>query len=213
MAKFLRNFAMKKIIIFDFDGVIADSLGIYSKLFIDTCKKHGFNQISSKEQFISLFEKNLYESMIEIGIPENEIPKILEDKKLVALKNQDKIKLFDDMKDVIKELSKNNKIFIITSNITKVVEDFLKAKGINFYEEVLGADKGLSKVKKIMDIKSKYKADEYFYIGDTKGDMIEGKKAGVKTIAITWGWHSLEKLNEGLPDFVVHEPKELLSLF
>ena len=51
-----------------------------------------------------------------------------------------------------------------------------------------------------------------FYVGDTKGDMIEGKQAGAVTVAVTWGWHSTEKLTEGSPDYMVHTPTELKNL-
>ena len=66
-----RNFP--RILIFDYDGVIADSLEIYSKLFVEVCKKYGFKGVNSKEEFISLFDKNLYESMMEMGVKEEDI--------------------------------------------------------------------------------------------------------------------------------------------
>ena len=51
-----------------------------------------------------------------------------------------------------------------------------------------------------------------FYVGDTKGDMIEGRQAGAVTLAVTWGWHSAEKLTEGTPDNMVLTPVELEKL-
>ena len=113
---------------------------------------------------------------------------------------------------MLENLSKNNIVIIITSNLTNVVKESLKLKNINYFEEVIGADKETSKVKKIESIKLRYKDNDYFYIGDTKGDIIEGRKAGVKTIAVTWGWHSEEKLKEENPDFIVHTPEELVNL-
>ena len=203
-----RNFP--RILIFDYDGVIADSLEIYSKLFVEVCKKYGFKGVNSKEEFISLFDKNLYESMMEMGVKEEDIKRILEDKRFLISKNALKPRIFDGIKKVMERLSISNNIFIITSNISPVVKEFLDENGMDFYEEVLGADRGLSKVTKINLIKSNYVSNEIFYIGDTKGDILEGKSAGVKTIAITWGWHSLEKLKECNPDFIVNNPVELL---
>ena len=89
----------------------------------------------------------------------------------------------------------------------------MRLKNIDYFEEVVGADKETSKVKKIEAIKSKFKGNKYFYIGDTKGDIIEGRKASVKTIAVTWGWHSEDKLKKENPDFIVHSPIELVKLF
>jgi phosphoglycolate phosphatase-like HAD superfamily hydrolase len=43
-------------------------------------------------------------------------------------------------------------------------------------------------------------------------DKIEGKKAGAVTVAVTWGWHSKEKLADASPDHMVHTPAELVTL-
>ena len=203
---------MGNVLIFDFDGVIVDSLEICMRKSIETFKKHNFNKIDSKEKFLSLFEKNFYESFADSGIDKAKIPKVVEDLRISLSKEKNKLQLFYGIEDALKKLSKDNTIFIITANMTEIVEDFLKSKNINF-EEVIGADKETSKVKRIVHIKSKYKGNNYFYIGDTKGDIIEGRKAGIKTIAVTWGWHSEDKLKEENPDFIVHSPQELINLF
>ncbi len=201
----------KNILIFDFDGVIADSLDIFMKKVITACKKYGSNQINTKEDFLNLFENNLYESLVKQGIHEDKIPNMIEELK-IGTKEQNKIKLFDGIKEALLQLSKNHRIFIITSNVTPVVEEFLKSKGIICFEEVIGADKDTSKVNKINSIKSKFKGANYFYIGDTLGDVIEGRKAGIKTIAVTWGWHDENRLKIGKPDYIVSNPKELINL-
>ncbi len=192
--------------------MIADSLEIFMKKVITACKKHGSSQITTKEDFLNLFDDNLYASLIERGISKETIPKLIEDFQ-IGLEEQRKIKLFNGIKEMLIKLAKNNKVIIITSNVTKVVEESLKLKNIDCFEEVIGADKETSKVKKIEAVKFKYKNNEYFYIGDTKGDIIEGRKAGIKTIAVTWGWHGEKKLKEEKPDFIVHSPQELLELF
>src|SRR3989338_7371387 len=104
----------KKILLFDYDGVIADTLEIYAELFVDACNAHGYPQINSKEEFLKLFENNLYDSMMSIGINEGEIKKILGYLKVVSMKHQGRIVLFHCMKEVLSVLSQKNKIIIIT---------------------------------------------------------------------------------------------------
>lgn len=204
---------MKNVLIFDYDGVIVDSLDIFMKDFISACDKNGFNQVKTKEIFLNLFDGNMYESMVKLGIAKDKIPSILEDLKLSLLSDQDRLSLFDGINNMLKELSKENKVIIITSNVTKVVEEFLKSRGVNYFEEIIGAEKETSKVKKIEAIKSQHSDRQYFYIGDTKGDIVEGRKAGVKTIAVTWGWHSEERLKQENPDYIIRSPVELEKLF
>lgn len=204
---------MKNVLIFDYDGVIVDSLDIFMKDFISACDKNGFNQVKTKEIFLNLFDGNMYESMVKLGIAKDKIPSILEDLKLSLLSDQDRLSLFDGINNMLKEFSKENKVIIITSNVTKVVEEFLKSRGVNYFEEIIGAEKETSKVKKIEAIKSQHSDRQYFYIGVTKGDIVEGRKAGVKTIAVTWGWHSEERLKQENPDYIIRSPVELEKLF
>ena len=155
----------------------------------------------------------MYESMLKMGITREKIFKIVKILRENLIKNQSKIKIFYGLNKVVKKLSYRNSIAIITSNETVVVEHFLKAKKINCFQIIIGSDKGLSKVEKIRMIQSKYPNSIYYYIGDTKGDIVEGKRAGIKTVAVTWGWHDKEKLVKEKPEYIVHSPKELLHLF
>jgi len=129
---------------------------------------------------------------------------------------QHKIKSFRGMIEVIKKLSQENMIIIVSSNISEVIKNFLKENKLESHvKDIIGIEKESSKVEKIKQSKRKYGIDNehIFYIGDTKGDIIEGKKARVKTIAVTWGYHNRDKLREENPDFIVNSPKELLKLF
>ncbi len=36
--------------------------------------------------------------------------------------------------------------------------------------------------------------------------------AGIKTVAVTWGWHNRERLAAAHPDFIVDKPLELLNI-
>jgi phosphoglycolate phosphatase len=51
-----------------------------------------------------------------------------------------------------------------------------------------------------------------FYIGDTTGDIVEAWAAGVRTVTVTWGWHSRERLVAARPDFLVDTPEGLLRV-
>ncbi len=89
----------------------------------------------------------------------------------------------------------------------------LKNRGITCIQEVLGADIEKSKVIKIKKQKEKYPNSEIYYIGDTVGDIKEGKKAGIKTIAVSWGFHTKKQLEQEKPNFLIDKPKDLSQLF
>lgn len=203
---------MEKIIIFDYDGVIVDSLDVYEKAVILAFNKNGFNQINSRESFLALFDGNFFESAVKIGIPAEKMPAIIKELEPNLLSLRKDLKLFDGMREVLSELAKKHKIYIATSNLTNVVKAYLESQNIAGFEDIIGADKEKSKVKKIENIKEKHPDSEIFYVGDTKGDMIEGNLAGAKTIAVAWGWHDISRLKEGKPDYMVEKPSDLLLI-
>src|SRR4030042_5380913 len=203
---------MEKVIIFDYDGVIVDSLDSYEEAVIATFQKNGCNQINSRESFLELFDNNFFESAIKVGIPREKIPAILKELEMNLQPLQTKLKLFDGIREVLAQLEKKCKIYIMTSNLTDIVKTHLKLQNITAFEDIIGADKEVSKIKKLEKIKLKYPNSEFFYVGDTKGDMIEGELAGAKTIAVTWGWHDAGRLKEGNPDYMVSKPSEILKI-
>jgi phosphoglycolate phosphatase len=71
-----------------------------------------------------------------------------------------------------------------------------------------------SKKEKILYAAKKYNValQDIYYIGDTTGDIKEGKQAGVKTVGVTWGWHSKEKMAAAKPDYLFDSSQELLQL-
>ena len=50
------------------------------------------------------------------------------------------------------------------------------------------------------------------YIGDTNTDMLTGRRAGMYTVGVTWGFREQKELEESGADRIVHKPEELLLL-
>ncbi len=201
---------MKKVLIFDYDGTIVDSLAVFKRSLIETCREHGFSQIT-EEDFLSIFNGNMYEGLQHRGIPKETVTTILKDLKIKLLASQHNLHFFPGMEDALKQLAQQYPLFIITSNISDVVEHFLQLSNVN-YREVVGGEKEPSKVIKIGHIKEQFPDAELVYVGDTRGDIIEGREAGVKTVAVTWGWHEQKILEQEKPDYVAHSADELTTL-
>ncbi len=48
------------------------------------------------------------------------------------------------------------------------------------------------------------------YIGDDRRDMTAGRAAGMKTMAVTWGYGQPEEINTWGADFIIESPTEIL---
>jgi HAD superfamily hydrolase (TIGR01509 family) len=53
------------------------------------------------------------------------------------------------------------------------------------------------------------KPGECLFVGDSAADMEAGKRAGVKTCAVLWGYGQRDELLKWSPDYVIERPQEL----
>jgi phosphoglycolate phosphatase len=202
-----------KLFLFDFDGVLVDSLEVYEKTVKDNLQKIHQPIVRSREEFLELFEDNFYESLKKKGIDLDEFMKAAEDI-LAQVKIKD-MKPFPDITPVIKELHKKHCLIVVSSNDYASIKEALDHFNYDdYFRDILGSDFMFSKKEKILYAAKKYQTplDDIYYIGDTTGDIKEGKQAGIKTVGVTWGWHSKEKMATAQPDYLFDKPQELLQL-
>ena len=203
---------MGRLLVFDYDGVLVDSYDVFKHYFLQACRDQGIKAISSEADFLSLFDGNLYECMLQRGLTRDQILRVVLTVRDGIMQERDKISLFPGIKEAVHELADDNTLAVVTSNDTEVVQHFLAAWNIDCFTDVIGSDKEPSKQAKLARLHWQHPGVCY-YIGDTVGDIQEGRKAGVTAVAAAWGWHDEQRLRQTAPDHLVHTPAELCSLF
>jgi len=201
------------LILFDFDGVIADSMDAYFGAFAEVCTEMGYRRLNSREAFLKLFEGNPIRQLLWAGFPIFRLRRVLNRFKPRLLEVNKLVRPFEGITEVVSTLARRFPVFVITSNVAEIVSAFLKRHGIMGVAGVIGSETHTSKVKKIRRMLREYPKYQAYYVSDTKGDLLEARRAGAIPIAVAWGWHSLKKLAEGRPALVVSSPEELRSLF
>jgi len=204
---------MQNLFIFDFDGVIADSLILYEELVTKQLERIGSPVITTRKEFLDLFDGNFYESLRAQGVDMTAFNNAV----MGAAPNIDygSILPFPGLLPVMNTLTRDNTLLVISSNISSVIRTFLSRYEFDgIFDDVLGADFMLSKTKKIHHVMERWHAlrDRTYYVGDTAGDIMEGKSAGITTVAATWGWHPRERLEGARPDYIVDSPEDLLAI-
>jgi phosphoglycolate phosphatase len=202
-----------KLFLFDFDGVLVDSLDVYEKTVTDCLQKINQPLTRGREEFLELFEGNFYESLVKRGVDLKVFMKAAEH--ILAGVDYSKMKPFEAMLPVLAALKNNHPLIIISSNDSPTIQEAVRLYQFNgIFKEILGSDFMFSKKEKILYAAKKYSTalNDIYYIGDTTGDIKEGKQAGAKTVGVTWGWHSKEKMAAAKPDYLFDIPQEMLQL-
>lgn len=65
------------LIMFDYDGVIANSLDVHVESFLAAFHENGFTKLNTPQDIIDLYEDNVYQSMAVLGLSEEQIDVIL----------------------------------------------------------------------------------------------------------------------------------------
>jgi phosphoglycolate phosphatase len=204
---------MHTLFLFDFDGVLVDSLDLYVETVTRSLERIGMPILQNKEDYLSLFDGNYYESLAERGVDLAAYGAAI--REILPRIDYDAVKPFDGLIPVLAALQKDHLLAVISSNGYRAIRTMLDRFGFApYFEEILGADFRFSKKEKIVYALEKYgiPAERAFYIGDTVGDILEARAAGVRSVAVTWGWHSRYRLAAARPDFLVDTPEELLDI-
>ena len=197
------------LLMLDFDGVIADSLEIYLETFLDACGEIGARHIQSREAFLALMDGNFAVQLMRQGFPLRKWRALAARYEPRIRETFARVRPFPEMPPIVNDLARRHRVYIVTSNRTDYVREFLDRFGMTGIRGVIGADVHTSKIRKILRVRRMEPGCTPWYIGDTLGDMLEGKRAGARVAAVTWGWHDEHRLGQGRPDRVFRNPEEL----
>lgn len=206
----------KRVIIFDFDGTIADSRMALVDIANRLAPEFGYSPVNEQD-IVRLSNMSSREVLQESLIPTYKIPFLLRKVKKELNKQIATLKPFLGIKEALTDLKNHNYILgIITSNIQENVINFLKNNDLDDYFDFIHSGTSLFGKNKIINkvIKEKQlNPEKIVYVGDETRDIEAAKKSLIKIIAVTWGFNSSHVLAEYQPDFLINTPQELTAIF
>lgn len=214
---------MTKLVIFDLDGTLLDTLGDLANacnhaLAMCGCPPH------SKEayrHFVGRGIMNLFRSALPENMRDEDMAERMKSH-FIPYYNEHKCDLTEPYPGIISLLDALTEAGIsiaVASNKYQEGTEQLVRRFFGKYDfaAVLGQREGMpikpdaGMIHEAMHLAGGVKAEETIYCGDSDVDMETGRNAGVRTIGVTWGFRDREELGAYFPWMTADNPDQILA--
>lgn len=201
-------------IIFDFDGVLADTFPFYLG-YINKYLKNRGQEALNKKQVENLKMMRPMEIFGYLNVSILKIPFFSNSVRKEMSRHIGKISMDKSFKKVLFELKTLDiRMGIISSNSEQNVKKFVEFNEVNFFDFILAGGSVLRKHKLINSGIKKFKLnkDKTLKIGDEIRDINAARKVGIKVAVVNWGYNSEKFLMENDPDYLIKKPRDIFSI-
>ncbi len=205
----------KDSIIFDLDGTLWNSSVGVSESWSEELRKHNYKRKSVTVEEVSSYMGLMIDAIAERMFPEldidirNSIMKKCCERENKYLSIHGGV-LYSDIEDTLRELSNKYKLIIVSNCQSGYIESFYKAHGLEkyFIDYECPGRTGLTKSENIRLVIERNNLKNPIYVGDTNGDFIAAKSAGVPFVYAKYGFGKVEDFQYSIDNF-----KALLKIF
>jgi phosphoglycolate phosphatase len=200
-----------RLVIFDSDGTLADTLQWVARAFNQVAAQHGIPLISEADhaRMRNLSARHVLQ---HLKIPLWKIPALVVGVRKLMAEHIHEFHLFDGIAESLQQLHSHGVILgIVSSNSRENVRHILGPENAALIQHHTSGASIFGKAPKLRTVlkASRIPAREAIYLGDEIRDAEAARKAGMAFGAVAWGHHSLETLRDQNPEECFAEPREI----
>lgn len=193
-----------RMVLFDSDGTLANTLPWVSAAFNQLAAKYGFEPLSAADHE-TLRHLPMQEMMRRVKIPLWRMPALVTGMRKHMAKHLHEFELFDGITESLQQLSRAGvALGVVSSNSTDNVRAILGPDTAALFQHFACSASIFGKAPKFRAVlrASGIPASETIYLGDEVRDAEAAHKAGMAYGAVGWGYHALETLRaQGAAEF------------
>lgn len=203
-----------KVVLFDFDGTIADTYNAIAKITNNLSAEFGYKALSSEELLLlrNLSSREVVK-LAEISI--FKIPFLVRRVRAELSKEIADLPPIEGMLEVLWELKHQGyKLGIITSNNRENVELFLQKNQLSSLFSYIYSSTAIFGKHRVIERavrEHNLSKSQVIYVGDETRDIRSARKSKIGIIAVSWGFNSAAILQKYQPNYLVNHPQELLK--
>jgi phosphoglycolate phosphatase len=203
---------VSRLIVFDFDGTLANSFPWFCDVLNDVARRHGFREVrpDEREELRNLGARDILRSL---DVPMWKVPRIARDMR--AMKQAADIPLFEHVPDVLGKLrAKGARLAIVSSDSEPSIRRTLGAETSALFEGFFCGASLFGKARKLRQAArtAGISSADAVYVGDEIRDADAARDAGLKFAAVTWGYSSRQALLSCAPDIVLDDVADIARL-
>ncbi|WNZ45364.1 HAD-IA family hydrolase [Leptolyngbya boryana CZ1] len=204
-----------KVILFDFDGTIVDSVEVGIAITNRLAAEFRFPPFD-EETLEELKQLGSREALRRSRIPVWKLPFLIRRFTQELNREISSLQLFPEMRETLLHLKEHGHLLgIVSTNSVRNIQEFLRIQELTSTFDFVSASYALfGKSRLILKIlhQHQFHPSQVYYVGDETRDIEAARKSGVCAIAATWGLNSTEILQANHPDFLIQSPQELVPL-
>lgn len=204
----------KKLIIFDFDGTIANTWELAMSAANDFAQEHGLPEFVP-EDHATLRDASLRTIAAHFGVSPLKIPFLFRKAQQELLRRADELQPIDGMPELLQKLHAQGYVLVIlTTNIAQTVKLFLEKHHLTMFDSINTTQRGYRKAQAIKRILKKHKCtpQHAVHVGDTKNDVRVSHRVHVPAVAVTWGLNSQSSLEKENPLYIAETAEDLYTI-
>jgi phosphoglycolate phosphatase len=200
-----------RVIVWDFDGTLADTLTLALATYNDLAAQYGCLPVEDAAAVRSMATRTF---LRQHRISWWRLPRLVRAYHAATKDRMATIRLFDGVPEVLRSLKASGcRQGVLSSNSADNVRACLSASGVEeVFDFIVGYPRLFGKARVIRRlVKSEaVQPQDFLYIGDEVRDMEAATKAGVDSAAVCWGIHGAELLSQQTPTFIWSSVTEVL---
>ena len=203
-----------KVILFDFDGTIADTYQAIADITNQLSTEFGYKALNQEEL---LLIKNLSSREIvklsEISV--FKLPFLVRRIRTELSKEISELNPIKGIDLVLRDLKRQGYVLgIVTSNNRENVDIFLRKNRLDRLFSYIYSSTAIFGKHRVIDRairENRLRRSDVIYVGDETRDIRSARKSNIPSIAVSWGFNAGEILAKNQPDYLINEPSELLK--
>ena len=200
-------------IVFDFDGTLADTMSSSIAIFQEIGPGLGLKPYADVDAARAMPTRKL---LRKIGVTFWNLPRVVRAFQACVAQHAHEIKLHPGIAEALVAIhATGTTLGILSSNREDNIRKCLAANGVEpLFKFVVGYPQLFGKARALRRIRRRqgFKHSQLMYVGDETRDLQAARRAGLKSGAACWGYHTPELLARYKPTMLLRTPAELVAL-